>query len=122
MAFDRQLIIYPEGTRRPPGDVPNYKYGIVELYAQLGVPVVPVAHVAGLYWPRRQFRRHPGTIKARFLPPIPPGLSREDFMARLIAETEAACDQLLIDAARGPDAPPLPPTAVKRLRELGFGA
>ena len=44
---DRQLIIYPEGTRRAPGDEPAYKYGIVELYAQLGMPVVPVAHVAG---------------------------------------------------------------------------
>ena len=38
---DRQLIIYPEGTRRAPGDEPAYKYGIVELYAQLGMPVVP---------------------------------------------------------------------------------
>ena len=72
MAHDRQLIIYPEGTRRAPGDEPAYKYGIVELYAQLGLPVVPVAHVAGLYWPRRKFMRYPGTIKARFLKPIPP--------------------------------------------------
>lgn len=118
----RQLIIYPEGTRRAPGDAPNYKYGIVELYAQLGVPVVPVAHVAGLYWPRRKFLRFPGTIKARFLPPIPPGLDREEFMARLIRETEAACDQFLIDAANGPNPPPLPPTAVKRLAELGMPA
>ena len=72
----RQLIIYPEGTRRAPGDEPAYKYGIVEIYAQLGVPVVPVAHVAGLYWPRRKFLRYPGTIKARFLPPIPPASAR----------------------------------------------
>ena len=91
----RQLIIYPEGTRRAPGDEPAYKYGIVEIYAQLGVPVVPVAHVAGLYWPRRKFLRYPGTIKARFLPPIPPGLGKDEFMQRLIGETEAACDQML---------------------------
>jgi 1-acyl-sn-glycerol-3-phosphate acyltransferase len=115
----RQLIIYPEGTRRAPGDVPNYKFGIVELYSQLGIPVVPIAHVAGLYWPRRRFLRFPGTIKARFLPPIPPGLGKEEFMRRLIAETEAACDEALIEAARSPNPPPLPPTAVKRLRELG---
>src|SRR5262245_3833464 len=118
----RQLIIYPEGTRRAPGDVPNYKYGIVELYAQLGIPVVPVAHVAGLYWPRRKFLRFPGTIKARFLPPIPPGLDREEFMRRLVAETETACDQLLLEAATGRNPPPLPPTAVKRLAELGVTA
>ncbi|MDQ6432655.1 1-acyl-sn-glycerol-3-phosphate acyltransferase [Mesorhizobium sp. LHD-90] len=118
MANDRQLIIYPEGTRRAPGDEPAYKYGIVELYSQLGLPVVPVAHVAGLFWPRRKFMRYPGTIKARFLPPIPAGLEREEFMQRLIAETEAGCDALLVDAANTPGHPPLPPTAVKRLAEL----
>jgi 1-acyl-sn-glycerol-3-phosphate acyltransferase len=115
----RQLIIYPEGTRRPPGGEPAYKYGIVELYSQLGLPVVPVAHVAGLYWPRRKFVRYPGTIKARFLKPIPPGLDKEAFMARLIGETEAACDELLVDAARSPNPPELPPTAVNRLQQLG---
>ena len=95
----RQLIIYPEGTRRAPGDEPAYKYGIVEIYRAAWLPVVPVAHVAGLYWPRRKFLRYPGTIKARFLPPIPPGLGKDEFMQRLIAETEAACDALLIEAA-----------------------
>jgi 1-acyl-sn-glycerol-3-phosphate acyltransferase len=118
----RQLIIYPEGTRRAPGDEPAYKWGIVELYAQLDIPVVPVAHVAGLYWPRRKFLRYPGTIKARFLPPIPPGLEKQEFMRRLVAETEAACDQFLIEAARSETPPPMPPTAVKRLQELGVEA
>ena len=116
------LIIYPEGTRRPPGAEPAYKYGIVELYHQLGVPVVPVAHVAGLYWPRRKFLRFPGTIHARFLPPIPPGLGKEEFMTRLIGETEAACDALLIEAAEAKNPPPLPPTATKRLEELRGGS
>ena len=119
MERNRQLIIYPEGTRRAPGDEPAYKWGIAELYSKLNVPVVPVAHVAGLYWPRRKFMRYPGTIHARFLPPIPPGLDRKVFLARLIAETEAACDQMLVEAATGPNPPPLPPTAVKRLKELG---
>lgn len=119
MRNGRQLIIYPEGTRRAPGDVPAYKWGIVELYHRLGVPVVPVAHVAGLYWPRRKFLRYKGTIHARFLPPIEPGLSREEFQLRLQNETEAGCDALLIEAALSPDCPPLPPTARRRLAELG---
>lgn len=114
----RQLIIYPEGTRRAPGDVPAYKYGIVELYNKLGLPVVPVAHVAGLYWPRRKFLRFPGTIHARFLPAIPPGLGKDEFMARLIGETETACDKLLMEASEADNPPPLPPTAVERLRQL----
>ena len=108
--------------RPAPGAEPNYKWGIVELYASLGVPVVPVAHVAGLYWPRRRFLRYPGVIHARFLPPIEPGLEKHAFLARLIAETEAACDELLVEAARSEDAPPLPPTAVERLRALGVEA
>ncbi len=118
---NRQLIIYPEGTRRAPGDEPLYKYGIVEIYAQLGMPVVPVAHVAGLWWPRRKFLRYPGTIRARFLKPIPPGLDREEFMRRLVAETEEACDALLVEAAAEPRHPPMPPTAVRRLQQLNAG-
>ncbi|MDP3897148.1 MAG: 1-acyl-sn-glycerol-3-phosphate acyltransferase [Mesorhizobium sp.] len=116
----RQLIIYPEGTRRAPGDLPNYKYGIVELYAGLNLPVVPVAHMAGLYWPRRQFLRFPGVIEARFLPPIEAGLDRKVFLERLVKETEAACDEILVSIATGPNPPPMPPTAVRRLGELGI--
>lgn len=118
MKEGRQLIIYPEGTRRPPGAEPAYKWGIAEIYTELGLPVVPVAHQAGLFWPRRKFMRYPGTIHGRFLKPIEPGLSKEAFMARLIAETEAACDQILLETAAAPDCPPLPETARKRLEEL----
>lgn len=118
MRENRQLIIYPEGTRRAPGAEPSYKWGIVELYSQLDLPVVPVAHQAGLYWPRRKFLRHPGTIRARFLPPIPPGLGKEEFLDRLILETETACDEILVETACEPLAPPLPQTAARRLAEL----
>ena len=118
----RQLIIYPEGTRRAPGDVPAYKYGIVELYAGLNLPVVPVAHMAGLYWPRRKFLRYPGTIRAEFLPAIEPGLPKDVFMERLVRETEAACDRILLEAESGPNPPPMPPTAKRRLAELGAAA
>jgi 1-acyl-sn-glycerol-3-phosphate acyltransferase len=118
MADGRQLIIYPEGTRRAPGAEPAYKWGIAEIYSELGLPVVPVAHQAGLFWPRRKFLRYPGTVHGRFLKPIPPGLGKEAFMERLIAETEAACDAILLETAAAPDCPPLPETAVKRLGEL----
>ena len=118
----RQIMIYPEGTRRAPGDTPNYKFGIAHLYTELKLPVVPIAHVAGLYWPRRQFMRYPGTIKCRVLPAIQPGLSTEEFLKELQRVTEAACDDLLIEAATSPNPPHLPPTAVKRLSELGVAA
>ncbi|WP_419906685.1 lysophospholipid acyltransferase family protein [Hoeflea sp.] len=118
MANGRQLIIYPEGTRRPVGAEPDYRYGIARLYAELDVPVMPVAVVAGLFWPRRKFLRYPGNIKVRFLPPIEPGLETEVFMERLIAETEAAVDELLVEAVRENPHLPLPELARKRYDAL----
>lgn len=114
----RQLIIYPEGTRRPPGAEPHYKWGIVELYTQLNLPVVPVAHQAGLFWPRRKFLRYPGTIRAEFLPAIPPGLGKEEFMARLIGDTEKAADRILLETSQDKIVPPMPTTAQERLKQL----
>lgn len=118
----RELLIYPEGTRRPPGAEPAYKYGIVELYARLGVPVVPIAHQAGLFWPRRKMVRHPGTIVIRILPPIPPGLAKEEFQSRLVSELEAASDAILVETAARPGCPPLPSTARARLATLKAAA
>jgi 1-acyl-sn-glycerol-3-phosphate acyltransferase len=119
IAENRQIMIYPEGTRRAPGDAPSYKYGIAYLYKELNLPVIPIAHVAGLYWPRRKFMRYPGTIKCRVLQPIQPGLSSDAFLKELERVTEAACDEFLVEAATGPNPPRLPPSALRRLSELG---
>jgi 1-acyl-sn-glycerol-3-phosphate acyltransferase len=118
MKKGRQLIIYPEGTRRPPGAAPDYKFGIARIYADLDVPVVPVAMHPGLFWPRRKFLRFPGHFKVRILPPIPPGLGRDAFHERLIAETEAASDELLVETVRANPDLPLPESAVHRLKQL----
>jgi 1-acyl-sn-glycerol-3-phosphate acyltransferase len=91
----RQLLIFPEGTRRAPGAPPAYKFGVAHLYAELGVPCLPVALNSGLYWPRRKFLRRPGTIRVEFLPPIPPGLSKVAFQALLQERIETASDRLL---------------------------
>jgi 1-acyl-sn-glycerol-3-phosphate acyltransferase len=97
-AKGRQIIIFPEGTRRPPGAPPAYQTGIALLYRSLNVPVVPVAVNSGVYWPRRKFLRYPGTIVIEFLPPIPPGLDSRAFLARLQAAIETAADRLLAEA------------------------
>ena len=114
----RPLLIYPEGTRRAPGDEPIYKYGIVHLYDQLKVPVVPVAWNPGLFWPRRRFRRYPGHIYCRVLEPIQPGLDRETFRETLVARLEAAQDELLLKQAREPVIPPFVETARLRVHAL----
>lgn len=91
----RQLIIFPEGTRRAPGAVPAYKLGITHLYAALDVPCLPVVLDTGLYWPRRSFLRRPGTTVIAFLPPIAPGLERAAFLVHLQDRLEAASDALI---------------------------
>ena len=90
----RQIDIFPEGTRTAPGAPPSYKSGVVHLYAAGGVPCLPVALNSGLYWPRRKFLRRPGTIILEVLDPIPPGLDREEFAARLEREIETAQGRL----------------------------
>ena len=53
-ASGREVMIFPEGTRRPPGAEPDYQGGIAHLYRMAGVPVVPAATNSGLFWPRRE--------------------------------------------------------------------
>lgn len=103
----REIIIFPEGTRKAPGAAPDYKSGIVFLYERLNVPVVPVALNSGLYWPRRNWLRYPGTIIVEFLEPIPPGLERGEFMKRLQGAIEPATQRLIEEAAASPNPPPL---------------
>jgi 1-acyl-sn-glycerol-3-phosphate acyltransferase len=97
IADGRQVVIMPEGTRRAPDDPPAYKPGAAALYATLGVPCVPFALNSGLFWPRRKFLRHPGTIVLEFLPPIPPGLPRKAFQAALERAIEPATRGLVAE-------------------------
>ncbi|MGE3145420.1 MAG: lysophospholipid acyltransferase family protein [Pseudorhodoplanes sp.] len=96
----RQIVIFPEGTRRAPGAEPKYKYGVVHLYSELGVPCAPLALNSGLFWPRRSFRRYPGTIKVEACEPIAPGLDKETFFRRLQEEVETTTARLVAEGER----------------------
>lgn len=111
----REIVLFPEGTRRPPGAEPDYKSGAVALYEGLGLQCVPVALNSGLYWPRRQLIRYPGTIVVEILDPLPPGMPRKEFKARLQQEIEAAANRLIIEAAKAPNAPPNALEALKKV-------
>ncbi len=91
VAKGRQIVIFPEGTRQPLGAAPDYKSGIAAMYKDLNIPVTPVALNTGLIWKPKGLMRTPGHVTFKVLPPIPPGLSREDFMAELerVIETES---------------------------------
>jgi 1-acyl-sn-glycerol-3-phosphate acyltransferase len=104
IAEQRQIIIFPEGTRQEPGAPPDYKPGVAALYRDLKLPCTPVALNTGLIWPANGIKRYPGEAVIRFLPPIPAGLSREDFMRELEARIESGSDALL-PADTGPPAP-----------------
>jgi 1-acyl-sn-glycerol-3-phosphate acyltransferase len=95
----RQLIIFPEGTRTAVGAKPNYKTGVAQVYVDCGVTCLPVALNSGLFWPRRTFLRYPGTLVVEFLDPLPPGLSRREFIARVSAVIEEATNRL-VETAR----------------------
>jgi 1-acyl-sn-glycerol-3-phosphate acyltransferase len=104
IAHDRQVIIFPEGTRTAPGAPPAYKMGFAHLYKDLDATIVPMALNAGLFWPRRKFLRYPGTIIVEFLPPVPPGLDKGEAFARTRDAIETASNRLMDEArtAGGP--------------------
>ena len=99
----RQVFVFPEGTRRPPGAPPRYKFGVAALYEESGAPCLPVALNTGLFWGRRGFSRRPGVAVIEYLPPILPGLDRAAFCERLENDIEAACARLNAEAV-GADA------------------
>jgi 1-acyl-sn-glycerol-3-phosphate acyltransferase len=94
------IVIFPEGTRVPPGEHRAYQPGVAALYRHLDCPVVPVALNSGVFWPRRSFVKRPGRIVVEFLPAIEPGLERKAFMAELRNRLEPTTDRLVADARR----------------------
>jgi 1-acyl-sn-glycerol-3-phosphate acyltransferase len=98
LAENRPLVIFPEDTRTRPGAAPHYHPGVIALYNQLKVPVIPIALNSGVYWGKNAFTKRPGTIVMEFLPPIAPGLPKDEFLARLQGAIESASQRLLEEA------------------------
>lgn len=70
LAEGRNVIIFPEGTRTAPGERRRYGIGGGLLAEKAHVPVIPVAHNAGVFWARRSLAKHPGTIQVVIGNPI----------------------------------------------------
>lgn len=64
------IVVFPEGTRVAPGQRRRYKRGGAVLAAQTGYPVIPLAHNAGVFWPKRGFVKKSGTIRVVIGAPI----------------------------------------------------
>ena len=79
----RPLLIFPQGTRVPYKERPDFKKGVARIYEALKLPCIPVALNTGKVWPKNSFNKYPGTITISFLSPIEPGLSKEEFLKKL---------------------------------------
>ena len=100
LAGGRSIVIFPQGTRTPPGSTKTYLPGVGALYTQLKVPVVPAALNSGLFWPRRTILKRSGCIVVEFLPVIKSGLSSREFLNKLEGTIEPATKQLEEEARR----------------------
>ena len=95
VAEHRQILIFPEGTRRKPGAPPDYKPGVAALYRDLALPCIPVATNSGVHLNAQGILRRPGIIVFDFLPPIPAGLKRAEFMEQLERRIETSCNEMI---------------------------
>lgn len=110
-----RIVIFPEGTRKAPLAPAEYRQGIVRLYTELKVPVVPVALNSGLFWGRNSLVIWPGTAEAKFLPAIEAGLAPDVFQERLKKAIETESDALILKAEDQGLSRPIDPELRSRL-------
>jgi 1-acyl-sn-glycerol-3-phosphate acyltransferase len=101
LARGRWIMIFPEGTRIAPGRKGRYKIGGGALAEATGADVVPVAHNAGEYWPRRGFVKRPGVIEVRIGPPIK---AHGKTAHEIVAEAEAWIEARMAEISQVPAA------------------
>ncbi|HEY0053276.1 MAG TPA: lysophospholipid acyltransferase family protein [Caulobacteraceae bacterium] len=95
-----RILIYPEGALAKVGEKFTYQSGVWRMSRDFELPVVPVASNLGLFWPQKATHRtRPGTATVEFLEPIPSGLPKAEFMARLEAVIEDRTAELIAQAA-----------------------
>lgn len=89
------VIVFPEGTRMEANTRGKYKLGGAILAAETGYPVVPVAHNAGSFWPRKQIYKVPGTVRVVIGPMIESkGRKADEVMADAEAWIETKMQEL----------------------------
>lgn len=104
-ARGRRILIYPEGNLAKVGEKFRYRSGVWHMYRDFDMPVVPLASNLGLFWPQEAYRKTPGRATLEFLPPIPTGLDKAEFLARLEAAVEDRTAELIAEATGRPATP-----------------
>ncbi|MEM8833537.1 MAG: lysophospholipid acyltransferase family protein [Pseudomonadota bacterium] len=98
---NRPIVIFPQGTRVNPDATTEerpYKGGIVKMYKNTDLKVIPLALNSGLFWGRKSYIKRPGTVTFEFLPPIEPGLPDKKVMKALEDRVEEASISLMNEA------------------------
>jgi 1-acyl-sn-glycerol-3-phosphate acyltransferase len=106
-ADGRRILIFPEGHLSKPNEHFRYRTGVYYMYRDFGLAVVPVATNLGLFWRQQEFLKHPGRATVEFLDPIPPGLSRGEFLRTLETAVETRSQELIAAATGEPFRPSL---------------
>ncbi len=101
-AAGRKILIFPEGHLAKVGEKFRYRTGVWHMYRDFNMTVVPLATNLGLFWPEEKYEKHPGTATLEFLDPIPTGLDKAEFMARLEAAIEGKTAELVAQASGQP--------------------
>ena len=94
------IVVFPEGTRVMPGQRRRYGIGGAALAVETGYPVVPVAHNAGSFWPKRGFLKRPGTIQVVVGPTIH---TRDKTAEEIIQRTEEWIETTMAEIEAGRD-------------------
>ena len=118
----RKILIYPEGNLAKVGEKFRYRSGVWHMYRDFDMPVVPLATNLGLFWPQEAFEKRPGTATIEFLQPIPTGLPKEEFMARLEAAVENRTAELIAEATGGPVTPAVQVPTPDEVKKAAQGA
>jgi 1-acyl-sn-glycerol-3-phosphate acyltransferase len=95
---DTQLVIYPQGTRVPPGKAMSYKVGAAVICQRMERPCVLAATNVGVFWPKHSLLRKRGTAVLEYLEEVPAGLELTDFVNYMEEEIESASDRLMAEA------------------------
>ena len=89
------IIIFPEGTRKSPGENPDYKTGFIGIYKETESEILPVAVNSGYCWPKHTFVKKPGHIIIQILKTIPAGLEHSDIINKLKLKIEEETNKII---------------------------
>jgi 1-acyl-sn-glycerol-3-phosphate acyltransferase len=104
-AEGRRILIYPEGHLAAPGERFRYRTGVYYMSQDFGLPVVPVATNLGCFWKQQETKKTPGVATIEFLPALPQGLSKGEFMAAMETAIETRTNELIAQARGEPVKP-----------------